>query len=114
MSLPPLPSRSVVQSRFGAESVYLTPVEFYLGQKQERPSKSSFLVGASQAVVAQSPPWYLPEIAWLSANTLPEERELTNPCRCQDRLSTDSFLPPDSAFAVPLIISSVSDRGDGD
>jgi hypothetical protein len=67
MSLLPPPSRSIVQSRFGAESVYLTPVESYLELKRVRPSKSSSLVEAFQAVVAQSPPWYLPGIAWLSA-----------------------------------------------
>jgi hypothetical protein len=102
MSLPPPPSRSVAQSRFGAESVYLTLAGSYLEPKRVRPSKSSFLVEASQAVVAQLPPWYLPEIAWLSADTLRGGSELTNLCRCLDQLWRDSFLPLDSAFAVPL------------
>ena len=110
MSLPLPPSRSVAQSHSGAESVYLTLAGSYLGPKRVRPSKSSSLVGAFQAVVAQLPPWYLPEIAWLSADTLREcgVNKLTDPYRCPDRLSTDSFLLPDSAFAVPLFISSVT------
>ena len=56
MSLPPPPSRSIAQSRLGAEFVYLTPAGSYLGLKRERRSKSSFLVEAFRAVVAQSPP----------------------------------------------------------
>jgi len=109
MSLPPLPSRSVAQSHFEAEFVYLTLAGSYLGPKRVRPSKSSSLVGAFQAVVAQLPPWYLPEIAWLSADTLREcgVNKLTDPYRCPDRLSTDSSLPLGSAFSVPLLISSV-------
>ena len=63
MSLPPPPSRSIAQSRFGAEFVYLTLAESYLVPTREHPSKSSFLVEVFQAVVAQSPPWCLPEIA---------------------------------------------------
>jgi hypothetical protein len=40
----------------------LMPAESYLGPKRVRPSESSFLVEGFQAVVAQSPPLYLPEI----------------------------------------------------